>query len=253
MTFQIQKKLLVFLDETGDHSLEKIDPEFPIFAIAGVIFEPPDYPDAVSRFNSLKLAYFAHEGIIIHSREIASREGDFVFLNDEGQRKSFLGELSQQIELTNMRVAAGVIQKDALKERYREPFSPYDLAFSFVFEKVFNYACNVSADYIHFIAEARGQKEDHELHDTFEGLKKKDGPNVVRMFPRFINQDKLDAIHVRLEFRKKPNNIIGLQIADLVVSPIARTVLKGIDHPSLQYFRDKFIYGIESSLKKFPS
>lgn len=252
MQIQIEKKILVFLDETGDHSLDKIDSDFPIFAITGVVFDPTEYPDAVYRFNRLKLNYFSHEGIILHSREIASREGDFTFLNDKKQRESFLSEISQQVNLTKIGITAGVIKKIELKRRYIDPFSPYDLAFGFVFEKVFKYGCNNGVDYIHFICEARGPKEDQDLHNTFELLKKKDSPNEIRQFPRFIDQKKLESIHVRLEFRKKQSNIIGLQIADLIVSPIARTVLKEKEHPSLQYFKNKFIYGIVNGLKIFP-
>lgn len=220
--------------------------------MTGVVFNPEDYPDSVFRFNRLKLNYFPHEGIIIHSREISSREGDFVFLNNKEAREQFLAEISQQVSLTKMGITAAVIKKMELKNRYKDPFSPYDLAFGFIFEKIFKYACNINVDYIHFIAEARGKKEDEELYNTFEWLKKKDEPNTVRMFPRFINQDKLDEIHIRLEFRKKQSNIIGHQIADLIVSPIAQTVLKEKDHPSLQYFKNKFIYGIANSLKIFP-
>jgi len=163
MEFKINKKLLVFLDETGDHSLGNIDSQFPIFAIAGVLFDPTDYEEAVSRFNRLKYRYFSHEGIILHNREIASREGDYKFLNNEDMRKTFLSDLSEQINLTQMKLVAGVIKKDKLKERYMKPFNPYDLAISFIFEKVFQYSCNNQIDYIHFITEARGYKEDREL------------------------------------------------------------------------------------------
>lgn len=252
MRLQINKKLLVFLDETGDHSLNKIDLDFPIFAVTGIVFNPTDYPDAVFRFNRLKLDYFSHEGIILHSREIASRENDFTFLNDKQQRESFLSEISEQVNLTKMGITAGIIKKIKLKKKYTDPFSPYDLAFSFVFEKIFKYACNQGVDYIHFISEARGHRENKELHKTFEWLKKKDQPNGSRSFPRFIDQNKLDSIHTRLEFRKKQSNIIGLQIADLIVSPIARTILKEENHPSLRYFENKFIYGMAKSLKVFP-
>ena len=151
-----------------------------------------------------------------------------------------------------MKIAAGVIKKVDLKKRYSNPFSPYDLAFGFVFEKFFNYACNAQVDYLHFITEARGPKEDEELHKSFEWLRRKDGSDIARGFPRYINQDKLDEIHVRLEFRKKQSNIIGHQVADLIVSPIARTILKQEDHPSLRYFKEKFIYGMANSLKVFP-
>src|SRR5260370_1202780 len=30
---------ILFLDESGDHSLDKIDPQYPIFVLCGVIFE----------------------------------------------------------------------------------------------------------------------------------------------------------------------------------------------------------------------
>lgn len=252
MEFKINKKILVFLDETGDPSLRKIDPDFPLFAIAGVVFDPADYPDTVFRFNRMKLNYFTHEGVILHSREIAGREGDFSFLNNEDLRHSFLSEISQQVNLSKMKIAAGVIKKKELKEKYTDPFNPYDLAFGLVFEKAFRYACNENVDYINFIIEARGQKEDTELHSVFEYLKKKDKDGSIRAFPRYIDQDKLDKIHTRLEFRKKQSNIIGLQLADLVGSPIARTIFKGEDHPSLQYFKDKFVYGMANSLKVFP-
>jgi hypothetical protein len=252
MEFEIKKKTLVFIDETGDHSLEKIDSDFPVFAIAGVIFDPTDYPDAVFRFNRLKLNYFNHEGVIIHSREIASREGDFVFLNNKERRENFLSEISLQINLTKMSIVGAATKKEELKNRYHNPWNPYDISFHFVLEKIFKYACNEEIDYIHFIAESRGRKEDKELHKVFENFKKKDKTGTIRMFPRFIDEKKLDKIHMRLEFRKKQSNIIGHQIADLVVSPIARTVLKKKDHPSLQYFKDKFIYGMANGLKIFP-
>lgn len=120
--FQIKKKIIVFLDEAGDHSLEKIDPDFPIFAIAGVVFNPADYSNAVSGFNRLKLNYFSHEGIIIHSREIASREGDFIFLNNKEQREFFLDDISRQINLTEMKIVAGVIKKDTLAKKILKSF-----------------------------------------------------------------------------------------------------------------------------------
>ena len=133
MELKIKKKILVFLDEAGDHSLTKIDHDFPIFAIVGVVFNPENYPDVVFRFNRLKLNYFVHEGIIIHSREIASREGDFVFLNNKQNREHFLSEISEQVGLTKMQIAASIIKKIDLKNKYKDPFSPYDLAFNFIF------------------------------------------------------------------------------------------------------------------------
>lgn len=244
--------LLVFLDESGDHSLEKIDPTYPVFALAGVLIEPGKYPEIVNKFNRLKLTYFPHEGLILHSREIASREGDFIFLNNDEIRRSFLSGISDVVSTSDFKLVASVIKKEELKSRYAEPISPYDLALIFIMEKIFRHACNTGIDYIHFITESRGRKEDDELYKAFEWFKKKDEPGTVRMFNRFIDEDMLDKIHLRLEFRRKWFNIVGNQIADLVVSPIARTVLDSKDHPSYKYFKDKFLYGRQNSLKVFP-
>jgi len=245
-------KLLVFLDESGYPSLDKIDIEYPIFGLVGVVIIPNDYYAIINRFNKLKLKYFSHEGIILHSREISSREGDYIFLNNDKKRRDFLDDISNEISKSNFKLAASVIKKEELKNQYKEPFSPYDISLIFILEKIFKYACNNGFDYIHNIVEARGRKEDEELHKAFEWFKKKDKPGTVRIFPRFIDEDMLDKIHLRLEFRRKKFNIIGNQIADLVVTPITRTILDEKDHPSFKYFKDKFLYGRESSLKVFP-
>jgi len=247
------KRRIVFLDEAGNPSLAKVDPAFPAFAMAGVVFSPTDYVEVVANFNYFKLGYFNHEGVVIHSREIASREGDFRFLNNKQQRENFLSDISQQIIYAQMQIAAAVILPNELKDQYSQPFSPYHLAFNFIFEKVFNYACKNQINHIHFIAEARGKKEDAELYETFEWLRQKDQDNIVRPFPRFINENMLDKVKMQLEFRKKQSNIVGHQIADLIASPIAWTILRDSKHLSLRYFEDKFLYGIQNGLKVFPS
>ena len=93
-----KKKILIFLDEAGDHSLSQINDDFPIFALAGVVFNPEDYLTSVNRINKFKLKYFSHEGIILHSREISSREGDYTFLNSNKLREKFLEDLSRNIQ-----------------------------------------------------------------------------------------------------------------------------------------------------------
>lgn len=234
----------MFLDESGDHSLIKIDPEFPVFALAGVVVKPSEYASIVNKFNKLKLDYFPHEGLILHGREIASREGDFIFLNNDKIRKSFLSAISDAVSSSSFKLVVAVIKKQVLKDKYATPAHPYNLAFFFLLEKVFRYSCSQDFDYIHIITESRGQKENQELHRTFDDFRTNGSP--------YIEMSMLDKVHLRLEYRRKPFNIIGNQIADLVVSPTARTILDGKDHPSFKYFEDKFLYGRGNSLKAFP-
>lgn len=234
----------MFLDESGDHSLIKIDPEFPIFALAGVVVKPSEYVPIVNKFNKLKLDYFPHEGLILHGRGIASREGDFIFLNNDKIRKSFLSAISDAVSSSSFKLVVAVIKKQVLKDKYATPAHPYNLAFFFLLEKVFRYSCSQDFNYIHIITESRGQKENQELHRTFDDFRTNGSP--------YIDMSMLDKVHLRLEYRRKPFNIIGNQIADLVVSPTARTILDGKDHPSFKYFEDKFLYGRGNSLKAFP-
>lgn len=48
-------RLVLFLDESGDHSLSKIDPQYPMFVLAGCVFEMGYYEDVVvPEINSFK-------------------------------------------------------------------------------------------------------------------------------------------------------------------------------------------------------
>ena len=50
-------RFLAFFDECGDHSLEKIDRDFPLFVLALVVVERAAYRDHVlPQFNRFKTA-----------------------------------------------------------------------------------------------------------------------------------------------------------------------------------------------------
>ena len=57
-------RFLAFFDECGDHSLAKIDRDFPVFVLALVVVERSLYRDQIlPEFNRFKLDYFNQEGI----------------------------------------------------------------------------------------------------------------------------------------------------------------------------------------------
>jgi hypothetical protein len=73
-----KSRFLAFFDECDDHSMEKIDKDFPLFVLALVVVERPVYRDqALVEFNRFKLRYFNHEGINLHSRDIRLATGPF--------------------------------------------------------------------------------------------------------------------------------------------------------------------------------
>jgi hypothetical protein len=70
---------IVYVDESGDHGLDKIDPEYPIFVLAFCIFKKMDYiSDIVPAIQKFKFRYWGHDAVVIHEHEIRkSMAGDF--------------------------------------------------------------------------------------------------------------------------------------------------------------------------------
>src|SRR6266478_6562439 len=92
-------KFIAFFDECGDHSLEKIDRDFPLFVLALVVVERAPYRDRVlTEFNRFKLRYFDHEGINLHSRDIRLASGPFSLLLHPNVRPKFMEELSAMMD-----------------------------------------------------------------------------------------------------------------------------------------------------------
>lgn len=57
--------VVVYLDEAGDHSLEREDKDFPVFVLVMFVCEIDDYVNKiVPAVYKLKLDYFGHEGVI---------------------------------------------------------------------------------------------------------------------------------------------------------------------------------------------
>jgi hypothetical protein len=82
-----QSECMAFLDECGDHSLTKIDKDFPIFVLSLVLLKRADYLKTVlPAVNNLKLKYWDHEGVNLHSRDIRKAEGPFCILQNPARR-----------------------------------------------------------------------------------------------------------------------------------------------------------------------
>ena len=63
-------KFRFFLDETGDHGLTSVDINFPIFVLAGCLFEEKELTQVEFEVNELKKDLFGTTEVILHSRDI---------------------------------------------------------------------------------------------------------------------------------------------------------------------------------------
>lgn len=207
---------LVFVDESGDHGLDSIDPEYPVFVLAFCIMRKSDYiKSIVPAIQFFKFKHFGHDNVILHERDIRKDIGAFAFLKSKDKKGAFLGELTEIVAAAPFTLICSIIQKQSLKQRYTSPDNPYHVALGFGLERVHYYlkAQGVHADKTHVMVERRGRKEDIELELEFR---------------RICDGGNYNGEHMPLEivFADKKANLPGLQLADLVARPVGLNVLR---------------------------
>lgn len=206
---------IVYVDESGDHSLESIDQEYPVFVLSFCIFRKDVYAGAMtSAVRKLKFATFGHDMVILHEIDIRKKRGAFVKLGKEA-RDAFLNALTDIIDAADFKLVAVVIDKHKLKARYSNPGHPYHLAMEFGLERIYRFLKSVGqADRMtYLVCEARGAKEDKELELEFRRIC--DGANS---FHKPLPFDMIIA--------DKRTNSEGMQFADLTARPIGVSVLR---------------------------
>lgn len=206
---------IVYVDESGDHSLTSIDPEYPVFALSFCIFRKADYTDCVApAIRRLKFATFGHDMAVLHEADIRRKKGAFSHMSKQ-PREAFLNALTDIIAQADFQLVAVVIDKVAHKNRYARPTHPYHLAFEFGLERIYRSLKERGQDdaLTYIVCEARGAKEDAELELEFRRIR--DGGNA---YQRPLPFDLIIA--------DKKCNSEGLQLADLTARPVGLSVLR---------------------------
>ncbi len=206
---------IVYVDESGDHSLKSVNPEFPVFVLAFCIFKISDYTDIVTpRIQQFKFKYFGHDVVILHEREIRKREPPFEMLMNREVREQFMTELNQIFSDSPMTIIAAAIDKREYLKRHSEELNPYHIAMQFGLEGVFR-----------LLSEA--DQNDKETVVVFESRGKKEDTELELEFRRVC--DGLNSQNQRMNFncviKNKQANSGGLQLADLIARPIGRKVI----------------------------
>lgn len=217
---------IVYVDESGDHSLSSVDEQFPIFSLAFCIYKKEDYAAVVApALQRFKFKWFGHDLVILHENDIAKKKNPFGFLQYDGLRERFMQELGEIVSSIPMTIIASVIRKDALKRRYTKPENPYQLALLFCLEKTGEFlSCEASVGQAcHVVCESRSPRQK-------EGMGKEDR-DLELEFRRIVAgkhylQRSADLSYFDIVFASKSCNSTGLQIADLIARPIGLRVLR---------------------------
>ncbi len=207
---------IVYVDESGDHGLESIDPNYPVFVLVFCIFNKQQYINRVipdlARF---KMQFWGHNEVVLHEHDIRKPKNEFTILFDKSIRVFFIQEMNELIRSTSFTIVASVIDKKKLISQYSKLNNPYEISLAVGLERVYRHLHDIgqSNGKTAVVVERRGKKEDHELELAFRRIC--DGAN-------FLNK----TLPYNLVIIDKKANSTGLQIADLVARPIGIKTLR---------------------------
>jgi hypothetical protein len=88
-------KYIAYFDESGDHGLETIDPDFPAFVLCGCVYKIEEYLRIeIPAFSEIKFTNFGHDAVVMHSRKIRKQLGAFKMLQNKEIRAGFMGQIA---------------------------------------------------------------------------------------------------------------------------------------------------------------
>ncbi len=212
--------LLLFIDESGDHSLDVIDPQYPLFVLGGCIVESDYYESVlIPRLNEYKYKLFGRDDFILHTADIVRRKGVFHKLTDKKFREYFYNETNNLMEELEYTIVACVIKKTEHLQKYGiAAIDPYMLSLRILVERfVMEMKQRHRNEQGHIVAESRDETLNNELRLAWMDLRTRG--------TEYISASEVRKCIPELHIRDKRTNIAGLQIADLIVSPIGRYIL----------------------------
>lgn len=157
-------KKVMFLDESGDHSLTAIDPQYPLFVLGGIIVDH-DYAtgELEQRVRQFKLDLFDRDDIILHTSDIVRSRGIFSAMRHTPFRERFYDGLNVLMRSIDYQVIACVIKKGEHFERHGlAAIDPYMLSLNVLVER-FCFEIGDQSDGGLIVAEKRDPTLDHQL------------------------------------------------------------------------------------------
>jgi len=209
-------KYIVYVDESGDHGMQSIDEQYPVFVLAFCVFHKRHYSEnVVPALEMFKFKHFGHDQIVLHEHEIRKEKGKFQIFPTKAHKNRFLDELTTIIEKNNFILISCVIDKRRLKEQQAAPSNPYHIALRYCLETLYEFLeeKDEHQNVTHVVVEQRGKKEDDELELEFRRIC--DGLNT---------REKILPFEILFSDKKAMSS--GLQLADLVARPIGLHVLR---------------------------
>lgn len=225
---------MLYLDESGEHNPAACDPHYPIFVLGGVVVDK-DYADGTltQLFDAFKQEVFGNTDIVLHTADLSRNRKGFEALQDAAIRAAFYDKMNTLMKSLEYRVIACAIRKD--KPTFQE-LAVRDL-YMVCFDRMVDLFCEEVGEVREggiIVAEKRSSRPlDRALEIEWMNLKTYGTSHT----PAGVISDRILALNLR----SKVDNIAGLQMADLVVSPIGRHYLGKRDEEDWQIIADKLL------------
>ena len=221
-------KYFFFLDETGDHGLNYVDKNFPLFLLCGFLIREDHLESIESKINFFKQKFFKTKNVVLHSREIRKCEGSFQILFDLNIKAEFYNDLNSILKDEKyILIGSGINKEEHIKKYGKGAKDPYSLALSFIIERAIFCLDNIGKiSTVQIFVEERGKREDHLLLAHFN--------SITDRGTYYVSSDRLKRKITKFSFHSKRENIIGLQVADLCAYPLARSILNP-DEPYIPF------------------
>ncbi|MBN1160638.1 MAG: DUF3800 domain-containing protein [Dehalococcoidales bacterium] len=213
----------LYLDESGDWGYPNFSPRKPILCMCGcIVDEEYYYKNVIPTIKGLKRKTFRKD-VVFHRYKICQRMGDFSILKSETNVEAFIRKFSQYIAESDIQLLISAINKTDYYSTYGQrriddylPKDIYSIIITFIIERFVLFLKQHKSDG-KIIAESRGKKEDQTIQYWYSLL--------LHNGTRFIHGWQFrDVLPNAIEFRKKSENIEGLQISDWIASPISKII-----------------------------
>lgn len=213
--------MLAFIDESGTNTLdqEHIDQLYSVFVLGAVIFPNDTYEKFDQDFKQMKRDLFGTEDFVIHTAEITrpskSRNPHNLRFNDPEFRQHFYKRMVNLIQTHDFTVAASVIKKKAHFEKFgSNAKDPYIFSFDYLLNRILTHCKEEQCD---IFPEKRTYVEDTKLELSYLRTK----VTGTEFYRGVEVSEKIKTF----ELQNKRQNLSGLQLADLIVTPIGRHVI----------------------------
>lgn len=217
----INEEYFVYIDESWDHNLKVwlFDNYYNVFVLWAVIIKKSDYHLLDAWIKQIKQLLRWSDDLILHTAEITrpskSKDPRNLCFNDIDFRNHFYWQINQLISKLPITIVYCAIQKDRMLQQYGyHAEDPYLFSFENILNRILRVIPWGTCD---IYPEKRSSVENIKLEAELIKIK--------TMWSQFYSGSQIQSHINSFILKDKKTNESGLQLADLIVSPIGRHIL----------------------------